>query len=199
MLKFRGVLIVCLVVISLFSYGQRDSTLNHKNFVGVGTDVYHPLENTIDPFWGRGSSIISAHIEYKRAFKYFDFKVNIEGIYYSVVWGRSRATWVDVNPSFGIEKILNPRSKLQFIYGVDLLARIWKNLDFPTSPGLIYVGIAPLIGVEYKIANNLYVVHELSIAYGPMFWRQNSLFDPTEWWWTTYSHKIFDITVYYGF
>jgi len=199
MLKFRSVLIVCLVVISLCSYAQRDSTLNHKNFVGVGVDLYYPLE-TIFGRWANfiNRRSISANFGYKRSFRYFNLRLNLESIYQSSNWGwgGNPFTGVSLNPSFGLERRINPKAKLQVIYGIDFLGDIWVGLTFP-GVVLDHIGVGPVVGVEYKLAKNIYVAHEMSVVYGPFLW--DNFQGRALAWWGTNAHKIFDITVYYGF
>jgi len=197
MFKVRFILFGFLAFISLCSYAQRDSTLKHKSFVGVGTEPIILLGNTTDSR-GRRRIIVDAQIGYKQAFKYFNFRANIETLYLSRVReGRPMRTSMIFYPSFGLERRLNPRSKVQVLYGIDLMVDITMGITFPELR-FEQVGIGPVLGVEYKLARNVYMCHEFSIVYGP--WLQRMIWTGEQfWWWGFNTHKIFDITVYYGF
>ena len=194
MLKVRSILFGFLVFISLCSYAQRDSTLNHKTFIGVGTEPIMLLENTANP---RGFTrvVVYAQIGYKHAFKHFNFRANFEGIYRSRGWFSPMFRSMRLYPSFGLERRLNPRSKVQVLYGMDMLVDIWMGITFPGIT-LEHIGIGPVLGIEYKLAKNIYVAHEISAVYGPWLW---NLGFGNRLWWDLNAHKVIDITVYYGF
>jgi len=201
MLKFRSVLIVCLVVISLCSYAQRDSTTNHKHFIGIGTEPFLLLQNGANFGFGQRMSLADVHIEYKHTSKYVNFRSSFEVLYQRLSIDRLvTSEWIEFYPSIGLERTFNPRSKIQFLYGIDMMS--YFRMRISSNPGrglhISYVGIGPLLGIKYKLARNIYMAHEISLVYGPRF--RNSIFGTTfSKWWEVKVHKAFDITIYYGF
>jgi len=195
----RKILIILLLLGSLQLFAKKDSLIIHKDLIGVGINS-SPLIYLLDPFYYLDFGIVAGF--------YYQKTINNIDLRFELFFGKYDATWYYwetknmIGGSYGIGSRAFRKKKLQFVYAIDVIVQ-YKYGDYyiDYSATTIIFALAPVIGLRYKVLNQLYLSHEISIAPSYYYTKYRLTGGP----WFGYPgfmvdiHKLLSFQILYGF
>jgi len=173
----RSALIVVFLFSSLQLYGQRDSLQIHNKLIGVGTNVF-PLFAYKNPSaildWG-----------YSLYIRKSTEKIDLRG---EVMFGFYGQFLKGVVVGIGNRQF--KESRFQVIYAIEGIYLNDKDFSYK------HIGVGPVLGIQYRIVDNIHLVHELGFTYG---YYKEYIDDWDYVSYLPYIHKLLSLEMLFGF